>query len=408
MPVLDFFQCLETTLEPVFDTTAYSQIPQNILAILNTNNLFKDTYLTEIGCDKCGDDCPENNILTIKHDQHCNKYYYTCPTGYLKNPVWLPDESVKGKQFDFNRLKQLITKELNLATDYTDYSDNNFYPLGIGTVGGQKVLAGYLTGLNTDNLENKILSIRKNIADYPILVFSPSFEVVKTDDIQLLEDNHIISVTVRELLEKDFDVMKAIKQKLVESLPDNQFIKHSDAWLISFAGKTIPVKNSRGMPYIQYLLTNRHKKITSLELQKAIYPPPPGKSDALYRKFGEDSSTEESDFLNKVSSKDFRELEDLQEQIEEAERNEDTQVSILREKRDKILGRYQQDKKKPDTYFVSILKKLQKNISTAIDRAIDDIKESHPELASHLKAFIIRSRGFTYQPDSEIDWQTNL
>ena len=236
------------------------------------------------------------------------------------------------------------------------------------------------------------------------VIITPSLDVANT--LKPLE--HICPVTLKRVLEKDFDVSSIIKEMMAEKevAQNNRFIKRGGAWLVSFAGETFPVKNSRGMPYIQYLLANRPKKFSSLELQKAIYPPPSGKADNPYRKIGEDSSEEESDFLNKVSSDDFRELEDLQEQIEEAERNEGAQASILRGKRDEILGRYQKEEKKPDTYFIAILKKLQKSISTAIDRAIDDIKESHSGLASHLQVFIKRSRGFAYQPDQDIDWQT--
>ncbi|MFH1231259.1 MAG: hypothetical protein V1709_07150 [Planctomycetota bacterium] len=218
MPELDFFRCLETALEPVFSATNYAQIPQDILAILNTNNLLKDTYLAEIECDKCGDDCPENNCFSIKHSEETNKYFYTCPTGYLKNPVWLTADAVKGKRFDFNCFSELIKEKSNLSSPkLVHIFSYDINEVADGEINGKIISVVYCRGLGDGGFANAFNVLKTGDIVDTLIVITPTFEPLRTDDAQSLKNNNIHLITLKTVFENGFDLRGIIKQKLPET-----------------------------------------------------------------------------------------------------------------------------------------------------------------------------------------------
>lgn len=398
---LDFFRCLETALEPVFSLADYARIRPDLRAALEANKLFKDGYITEVECDRCGDDCPGNNALAIKYDQTTEKRFYTCPTGYLKNPVWLSADAAGGRQFDFNKLAELICAKSNLQPGGNDI--NNFRPIAHDQIAGETIALVYCRGLSREH--NLIEFITEGFSHFhadKLFIITPCLDVLNTSGINNLKDTRL--VTLKTILENDFNIIGIIKQKSHPLNPDYQFFRQGNAWLVSFSSKTVPVNNSAGMLYIRCLLGQPRKKLTSLELQHAVFPPPPKNSIN-----GIPGKEDEEYFTGiKISADDRKELEDLQEQYSEADKLEDTEKANGLHGRMLVIAHRYQSKKdaQKEVPFIQDLKKYQKSISANLDRTIDDINESHPELAAHLKAFINRSRGFVYQPDKDIDWVT--
>lgn len=400
---LDFFHCLETALEPVFSATDYAQIPQEILSILNTNNLLKDTYITEIECDKCGDDCPENNIREIKHDEHTNKYFYTCPTGYLKNPVCLTDDAVKGKQFDFNKLDELICAKSNLVIrpdlKYHFINNDMATEIGFSEISGKTVAVIFYQGLNNDNFTVRLTFVRNAINPKILIVITPSFDVLLTHEAQLLENSNTYLITLKTVFENDFNVTKIIQRKLQPENPEYQFFQQGEFWTITFKGKTIHMKPDGGYEYIQKLLEHPNKGLNSLQLEQLVHPPPEFKPNET--QFDIEGDKPEDRPSLKIDSKTKKELTELQEELSDAEKDEDIgRKEKCKEKISEILSSGKITRQSNE------LTRAQERISKAIERVFKDIEKSHPQLHAYLKSTISMYSGFKYTPPDVINWQT--
>jgi len=213
---IDFFQCLESELEPVFDVKSYVQITPDLLKIIKANKLFKDAYLTEIQCDKC-DNCPEGNALDIKHDKLIDKYYYTCPTGYLKNPVLLSSDGVKGWQFDVNRLAELICDKSKLTPGGATNGDlckAEVKSIARDIINGKNIAVTYWRGLSRcDNITELIADTASMFRAKTLLVITPSLEAVTLDSFQLPNTSIIYLLHLKTVFEKDFDIRDTIIKK---------------------------------------------------------------------------------------------------------------------------------------------------------------------------------------------------
>ncbi|MDI6733384.1 MAG: hypothetical protein QME51_04595 [Planctomycetota bacterium] len=223
MTQIDFFQCLESALEPVFDYQTYSKLHPDLIGTLQKYKLFQDDYLTEISCDRCMD-CPEENILEIKYDewQGVKRYFYTCPTGYLTNPVILPDEVVKGKRFDFNRLSELICENSKLrpSNNCGNIQDITYDEIACDEINGQSVRVVYCIGLSrTDNITRWVNKVYQEINSKILLVITPSLNAVCSDDARILENSNIYLITLKTVLENGFDLTGIITEKISKEKP---------------------------------------------------------------------------------------------------------------------------------------------------------------------------------------------
>lgn len=226
MPELDFFHCLESALEPVFSATDYAQIPQALRNTFETNKLFRDAYLNEIECDKC-DACPENNALAIKYDQTTNRRFYTCPTGYLKNPVWLADDEVKGKQFDFDKLADLICAKSKIKSGgETDVCGSvDIESIAYDQIDSITVAVTYCYYLRPEEDVAKIFSMFN--ADV-LFIITPSIDTVG----RIRQSQNTYPITLKTVVENDFDLRAFISQKLpgIKSSPEGIPVPPGAMW----------------------------------------------------------------------------------------------------------------------------------------------------------------------------------
>ncbi|GIX04587.1 MAG: hypothetical protein KatS3mg114_0456 [Planctomycetaceae bacterium] len=178
----------------------------------------------------------------------------------------------------------------------------------------------------------------------------------------------------------------------------NVFQRRGEFWQMSFEGVTTYFKDSVGIGYIARLLVQPHKSISAITLLAARAGIDPR---AVAGTSGE--------ILDEESRRQFSQrYGDLEEELEEAERNND-------------LGRRDKIEKEREQLMVQLaaavdirgrvreqtdVERVRKSVSEAVRRDIERIAKEHPALGRHLDASINRGTIFRYAPDRRIDWLT--
>jgi non-specific serine/threonine protein kinase len=168
-------------------------------------------------------------------------------------------------------------------------------------------------------------------------------------------------------------------------------------WELAFAGSTVYVKHSKGMEYIAHLLRSPDQLVLSAQLFMAVT----GEQGTLV-------VGSAGEVLDPAAFKQYRSrVEDLENQLDEAERNHDqgrkeaaeTELDQLHEQVFSAAGLGGRNRNAHDD-----AEKIRKGVGIAIERAIASIQKYHPALADYLKLRIKRGRFLMFQGDG-IDWQ---
>jgi hypothetical protein len=175
------------------------------------------------------------------------------------------------------------------------------------------------------------------------------------------------------------------------------FRKSGDVWELAFSGKTVHVKNSKGMGQIAYLLRSPGVSLHSIQLLAAA---------AGEREMPTLGSAGE--LLDPAAFESYRShIEDLEHGLAEAERNRDQgRKEAVQYELDQLGRQLQQavglDGRRRTAHDDA--EKIRKGVSMAISRAITAIREHHVELADHLKLYIKPGSYVCYHDDS-IPWE---
>ena len=196
--------------------------------------------------------------------------------------------------------------------------------------------------------------------------------------------------------------------------PD-RFAREGEYWTVSFHGSTSRLKDSKGLRYIAHLLRNPDTEIHVLDLATQVEG---GQASAVR---GGESSGESleaealgdaGNVLDEAAKAAYkRRLQDLQEELEEAQAfNDPERASRLEEERDALIqqlagavGLGGRDRK-----AASSAERARVSVTKTIKDALRKIAANDPALGSHLTSTLKTGTFCSYSPDPRVptDWQS--
>jgi hypothetical protein len=176
----------------------------------------------------------------------------------------------------------------------------------------------------------------------------------------------------------------------------NVFRREGDFWTLTFAGKTIRLKDSLGLQCIAHLLAKQRCELDAALLRAIVSGNIPVKPSAGI------------EVLDSQAHEHYRaDYEDLLFQMEEAEENNDiARQELLQTKIDALA----QQLKSAEGFGGRIRKSkdasanARTSLTNAITRAIEHIQKEHDDLSRHLDNSIRTGQSFCYKPETDVDW----
>lgn len=202
---------------------------------------------------------------------------------------------------------------------------------------------------------------------------------------------------------------------------DYIFRKEGEIWNIVFEGKSISLRDSKGLHYIAFLLAHPREKFHILRLVNEVDRVPRKKVDSTYAQMRDKeadpkdlkvlSSFEGEDkqqVLDYEAQRSIKErLIDIENELPKAEDENNLGLALkLREERENILVHLKKAMGlhgKPRE-FDSFIEKERKRVYGNIERVRQNIEEMNEELWRHLKTYIITGNYFSYDPLEDIKW----
>ena len=200
---------------------------------------------------------------------------------------------------------------------------------------------------------------------------------------------------------------------------DYIFSKQEDFWNIAFEGKSILLKDSKGLNYIAYLIHNPGERIHVSALQAAVEGTPIAPAAKTYSKMtGE--QLEEYDLsisyglgdagvtLDPQAISQYKEHhQSLMEELEEAKEFGDSekatqleeQVEMIRDQLVSASGLGGKTRKGSDSK-----EKIRKAVTNRIKDSLKKIQKEHRSLGLHLSKSIETGNFCSYNPDKSIPW----
>ena len=222
-----------------------------------------------------------------------------------------------------------------------------------------------------------------------------------------------------ELLPKGFLELEKMAQKTPEvkvSPPasENLFLREGDYWTLKFgSNQPIRLKDSVGLVYIHHLIQHPGRELLAMVLvQQTRGAAAVGRTATAAETRDADLSDDDTSgtgaLLDPQAKRDYRKrIEDLEEDIEEAERNNNLaaaanareELQFLKSQLSEAFGLGGQPRP-----VGSPQEKARKAVSKAIHRAIRNIKQENQHLGDHLSNAIYIGAYVSYRPESSIDW----
>lgn len=189
------------------------------------------------------------------------------------------------------------------------------------------------------------------------------------------------------------------KTKLPDFQPNMQnqkqtgtFLKETDFWHAEYEGKKVLLPEVKGFFDIAALLSSPEQELHCTELMGSII-------------------TENAEVLidEKAKKNYYRRISELQEEIDQAEKNNDIAVSLkLQEEYDSLLHHLSSSVGlgKNARKTGSSAEKARSAVTWRIRNAIRKIKNAHPELGKHLALSIKTGTFCSYNPEKPVTWIT--
>ena len=185
-------------------------------------------------------------------------------------------------------------------------------------------------------------------------------------------------------------------EDLLNKEESNAFLKEGQYWTFSYKGKTVRLKDSKGLKYISYLLDNPEREVPVFELVSFVE-----------KKFGFAEFTNSENILGQKEILDLTKArQELKEDLEEAERNSDIEKSAkIKEEISQIeeyvsastgIGGKSRKFNGNEKIRISVTKRIGASLAV--------IKKEHPELSLHLNNSIRRGWSCSYFPNERIHW----
>ena len=182
------------------------------------------------------------------------------------------------------------------------------------------------------------------------------------------------------------------KKRNEEDLDANEFIKERGAWRISFEGSTVLLPEVKGFYDIRKLLSQPEALFHCAELMGSVL------------------ESEGERLLDDKARKAYRrEIQEIQQEIEEAESNHQVEhATALQDKYDRLIGHLSQSlglKGKPREVGNPV-EKARSAVTWRIRNAIAKIELAHPVFGKHLSNAIKTGTVCKYSPERPINWVT--
>lgn len=200
---------------------------------------------------------------------------------------------------------------------------------------------------------------------------------------------------------------------------ENIFRHDGDFWTISYEGEAKPVKDTKGIHYIAYLLQNKTSLVGATELVRAFEGPFTDVGTKEFAKMSEEQLNEyhlrKTSYLNdtKMSSvsKDKDEykrmLYDINNEIVKAEKEGDSLLlKELQGQKEDLLNEVKANFGKKGRFRKSNQseEKARKAVTACIRNAIKRIQKEHPSLGDHLSQSIKTGTDCVYNPGQHTPW----
>ena len=176
----------------------------------------------------------------------------------------------------------------------------------------------------------------------------------------------------------------------------NLWRREGNIWTLTFAGKSIRLKDINGLRVIAELLAKKGQAIPGVQLEQSISGRP------------RENPSSGTEVLDDEARKSYKNrYEELVCELEEAKKFHDVgrqeQLQLEKEELERELsaktGLRGRKRRMGDDN-----ERIRKAVSNAIDRAIKAIEKEHPMLARHLDNSISKGIDFCYCPEADVDW----
>jgi tetratricopeptide (TPR) repeat protein len=201
------------------------------------------------------------------------------------------------------------------------------------------------------------------------------------------------------------------------SAPRDRFQREGELWTVSFDGKVVHLKDSKGLRQLAHLLAQPGRELHATDLEALVNgpaePSTPGRSRnadhgelGVRADFGDAGELLDAEARTAYKAR----LDELQEEIDEAEDfNDSERAERAREEREflirelaRAVGLGGRDRK-----AASHAERARLNATRAIRSAMTSVAKVHPALGEHLAATIRTGRYCSYTPDprSPVHWE---
>jgi len=201
---------------------------------------------------------------------------------------------------------------------------------------------------------------------------------------------------------------------------ENVFSKEGEVWRITFKGKSVALKDTKGLSYIACLLSTPEKEFHVFELIAEVEGIPVDDANDVYSKMSPEQLDEE-DNLTSSFTDDAGEEIDLQTKNEILTRLKELHEDFVEAKRNNDLGlmnKYNEEIEYLKSYIsqgystkkgkarkaADPADKARKAVTMSIRRSLDKIQHDHSSLGRHLDNAIQRGVYCSYKPDVSIEW----
>ena len=205
----------------------------------------------------------------------------------------------------------------------------------------------------------------------------------------------------------------------------NRFPKEGPIWEIAFDGKTIRLADSRGLQYINHLISHPNEEVHVIELaaiarkptairavgKGEIQPDEPSDGPRTSGGYGASAIDHGEPMLDPQAISEIKEArKDLLKRIAKAEKNHD---EAMAEKLQNELHSLNMHATK--MFYGGKVKnlgnhahKIRKSVSKCIRAILDKIEQEHPTLSNHFTGSISTGMCCSYKPQPSIVWSTDL
>jgi hypothetical protein len=358
--------------------------------------LQKGEALQEIECDSCGDDHVERVDWITEPPGSEPRAYISCP---VAGPVRVAPERLEVWKIDFSGLAWAVSRTLEVEGPPQTIVADRLWLLGTKRLGNRTRDLFLARGTRWQDGSPLAEKVRLATALFPVILVPqglPDDPCWRTNGRVLWSMSEFDWFGGRraDVLRNMTDILVEYDRR-VSPTGNHVFHKEGQYWTITFDGSSKSFRDAKGFVYIAHLLRNSGSPCLAIHLFAASA----GADGAI-------PIGSAGDALDQTALTTFKShAKDLEFQLAQATRDHDLGRKEglgleLEQLTDQILSAQGLGGKSRSTH--DDREKIRKSVSMAIDRAIRNIREHHPALASHLDLHIERGHILTYS--GNINW----